>query len=91
MTKIISHFESRCNEDAKTEFDRTGRFFSRKGSWFFKTREAVDYGPYHSRVECRYAYNEFIDIVANSKDLPTESFDYQDDSSDWKLPKINFS
>ncbi len=91
MTDKVSHFQYRNNEDTKGLYDRSGRFFCRKGSWFFKTREAVDYGPFQSRVECRYAYNEFIEVVSDSSNFPAEAFDYQDTSSDWQPPKINFS
>ena len=91
MTNTVSHFKYRNNENQKGHFDRSGRFFCRKGSWFFKTREAIDYGPYESRVECRYAYNEFIDVVSESSVFTIESFDYQDVKSNWQPPKINFS
>jgi len=91
MTDKNSHFKYRNNENHDGLFDRSGRFFCRKGSWFFKTREEIDYGPFQSRVECRYAYNEFIEVVSDSKDLQSETFDYQDINSNWQAPKINFS
>jgi len=91
MTDKISQFKCRRNEKRQSLFERSGRFFCRKGSWFFKTREAVNYGPFESRVECRYAYNEFIEVVSDSSDLPSDSFDYQDTNSNWQPPKINFS
>jgi len=91
MTEKITQFKYRCNEKSHTVFERSGRFFCRKGSWFFKTREAIDYGPFESRVECRYAYNEFIEVVSDSSNLPSDTFDYQDTNSSWQPPKINFS
>ena len=91
MTNNDSQFVFRNNEPTEGSFDRSGRFFCRKGSWFFKTREAVDYGPFESRIECRYAYNEFIDVVSDSNNFPSDTFDYQDTSSNWQPPKINFS
>lgn len=91
MTGNISHFNYRSNEQAEGVFDRSGRFFCSKSSWFFKTREGIDYGPYQSRIECRYAYNEFIEVVSDSKKLQSNSFDYQDTSTNWKPPKINFN
>ena len=84
-------FQKRSSDNRIAEFERTGRFFCKKGSWFFKTREAVDYGPYQNRVECRYAYNEFIEVVSDSAQLAEGTFDYQDVSSNWQPPKINFS
>ncbi|MBV1908649.1 MAG: hypothetical protein KUG78_04970 [Kangiellaceae bacterium] len=86
-----SQFAYRNNEKSTGLFDRSGRFFCRKGSWFFKTREDIDYGPFQNRVECRYAYNEFIEVVSDSSKMSTESFDYQDINSNWRAPKINFS
>ena len=91
MTHDDLQFKNRNNEPSEGSFVRSGRFFCRKGSWFFKTREGVDYGPFESRVECRYAYNEFIDVVSDSNNFPSDAFDYQDTSSNWQPPKINFS
>ena len=87
----ISKFSYRKEEQASGLYDRSGRFFCRKGSWFFKTREGIDYGPYQSRVECRYAYDEFIEVVSGSNSLGNNSYDYQNPKSDWELPKINFN
>ena len=91
MVAKNSQFTYRSNEQPDGLFDRSGRFFCRKGSWFFKTRENIDYGPFENRVECRYAYNEFIEVVSDSNQLSSESFDYQDTTSNWQPPKINFS
>ena len=91
MTNNISSFQYRQNENAIGLFDRSGRFFCRLGSWFFKTREGVDYGPYKTRVECRHAYNDFIDLVSDATKLTSESFDFNDTDSDWQPPKISFS
>ncbi len=90
MTNKVSHFKYRNDEKTDGFYDRSGRFFCRKGSWFFKTREAIDYGPYQNRVECRYAYNEFIDVVADTQGFSGASFDYQDITSNWIPPKISF-
>lgn len=90
MTNQVAHFKYRNSENTDGFYDRSGRFFCRKGSWFFKTREAIDYGPYQNRIECRYAYNEFIDVVADSEVLSGDTFDYQDIKSDWQPPKISF-
>lgn len=93
MSSGISHFKNRNNESPSQFFDRSGRFFCKNGSWFFKTREAIDYGPYKSRVECRYAYNEFIELVSESAStsFSSDTYDYQDLSSNWTAPKINFN
>lgn len=91
MTDDNLQFVNRSNEPTEDLHERSGRFFCRKGSWFFKTREAIDYGPFESRVECRYAYNEFIDVVSDSNDFPSDTFDYHDTNSNWQPPKINFS
>lgn len=87
----LTNFSYRKEEHASGLYDRSGRFFCRKGSWFFKTREGVDYGPYQSRVECRYAYDEFIEVVSGASSLTSQTSEYQDAKSDWDLPKINFS
>jgi len=93
MTDKVTQFKHRSNEEQHGVFKRSGRFYCRDGSWFFKTREAINYGPYESKTECRYAYNEFIEVVSDTSDLPlqSESFDYQDTNSNWQPPKINFS
>ncbi len=81
---------NRHNDKNIKEFDRTGRFFTRSGQWYFKTREGLDYGPYATRIECRYAYQEFIDVVSSQSELVTAPIDYRSTASDWKIPKINF-
>ncbi|MGB0496427.1 MAG: DUF6316 family protein [Kangiellaceae bacterium] len=87
----LTKFSYRKEEQAAGLYDRSGRFFCRKGSWFFKTREGIDYGPYQSRVECRYAYDEFIEVVSGSNNLGSDNLDFTKSESDWNLPKINFS
>ncbi|PHS15636.1 MAG: hypothetical protein COA86_13160 [Kangiella sp.] len=89
----LAKFSYRKEEQSSGLYDRSGRFFCRKGSWFFKTREGIDYGPYQSRVECRYAYEEFIDVVSGASNLNfgKQTTEYQDAKSDWNLPKINFN
>jgi len=91
MTAKVTQFKYRSNEEPDGLFERTGRFFCREGNWFFKTREAVNYGPFESKIECRYAYNEFIEVVSDSSNLTSDTFDYQDTDSNWQPPKINFS
>jgi len=91
LNSVVSHFQYRNNEEATGLFDRSGRFFCKQGSWFFKTREAIDYGPFETRVECRYAYNEFIEVVSSAKIMAVDNFDYQDSGSNFQLPKINFN
>ncbi len=91
MTQENTQFIHRNNEKSSSNFERSGRFYSSKGSWFFKTRESVDYGPFQNRTECRYAYNEFIEVVSDTNEMASNSFDYQDINSDWEPPKINFS
>jgi len=87
----LSKFSYRKEEQSSGLYDRSGRFFCRKGSWFFKTREGIDYGPYQSRVECRYAYEEFIDVVSEASHLITHTTEYKGSKSDWELPKVYFS
>lgn len=91
MISDTSHFIYRGNEKTQTIFERSERFFCHNGNWFFKTREEIDYGPFQTRIECRYAYNEFIDIVSDSGGFLSDTFDYQDITSNWQPPKINFS
>lgn len=87
----------RNNETSETaQFTRSGRFLCLDGRWFFKTREGLDYGPYASRTECKYAYAEFIDVVSNQNDFSNSvqnaqrQNDLYDSSSDFKMPKISF-
>ncbi|WP_444998104.1 DUF6316 family protein [Aliikangiella sp. IMCC44359] len=73
------------------EFNRSGRFFCESGNWYFKTREGINYGPYTSKTECKYAYQEFIDIVNNHNDLGGIEVEYDDSEKNWTMPKINFN
>lgn len=91
MDNPITHFQYRKSEETTGAYDRSGRFYCKKGSWFFKTREEIDYGPYETRVECRYAYNEFIDVVSSAAIMTPNNIDYQDSDSNWQLPKIKFN
>lgn len=92
MTKqLYSNYQPRNGENTVRAFSRTGRFFNQKGSWFFKTREGFDYGPYDSRTECRYAYDEFIDVVSTKSELGGLNVDFEDTCSNWKMPRINFN
>lgn len=91
MAVSSQNYQVRTGEAVSDEFDRSGRFFRLKGQWFFKTREGLDYGPYLSRTECKYAYDEFIDVVSNRNDLGGIPVDFQDSSTEWKMPKINFN
>jgi len=91
MTNRAPDYQSRHGEAATQQFVRTGRFFLQEGNWFFKTREGLDYGPYESKTECRYAYEEFIDVVSTSNDLGGIPVDFEDSAGDWKVPKINFN
>ena len=84
-------YRTRTGETTTREFTRSGRFFSQKGNWFFKTREGLDYGPFSSRTECKYAYDEFIDVVSSSNELGGMPVDFEDTSSDWKVPNISFN
>ena len=91
MVNAVSHFQYRKSEENTGLFDRSGRFYCKRGSWFFKTREAIDYGPYQTRIECRYAYNEFIEVVSSAEIMTPNNFEYQDTNSSWTSPKINFN
>ncbi|MCW8877631.1 MAG: DUF6316 family protein [Kangiellaceae bacterium] len=91
MAENLSLYTCRNGETTTRQFIRSGRFFQNSGHWFFKTREGVDYGPFNSRTECRYAYNEFIEIVSNQSDLSTMPLDYNDSETDWEIPNIKFN
>ncbi len=90
-------FIHRCNESSNKEFTRTGRFLTLNGCWFFKTREGFNYGPYANKTECRYAYDEFIEVVSNQVEFDKVSLEFETPaptdsrSQGWKVPKINFS
>ncbi|WP_196137440.1 DUF6316 family protein [Aliikangiella sp. G2MR2-5] len=91
----MSQYSYRNGEPEAHEFSRSGRFFKNNGYWFFKTREGVDYGPYSDRVECRYAYNEFIEMVSSHIELGSVPIDFGETESekarDWRVPKIDFN
>jgi hypothetical protein len=89
----------RSGETSRQEFIRHGRFARINNLWYFKTREGVDYGPFNSQTECKYAYEEFIDVVAyqTSLSIDVQEVSIQSDSNldlepepDWKIPKIDF-
>lgn len=74
MTTSTAHkntpqYEPRSEDERIQQHDRSGRFVVTNGNWFFKTREGIDYGPYASRIECKYAYSDFIDIVSAKNSL----------------------
>ncbi len=77
------------NGENKKQFLRSGRFYHTDGKWFFKTREGFNYGPYSNRTECKYAYSDFLDLVASSNQLGDGTNLDSDASSGWKIPKIN--
>ena len=91
MANRAPEYRARSGETTTQQFARSGRFFYQEGCWFFKTREGLDYGPYASKTECRYAYEEFIDVVSTSNDLGGIPVDFEDSTSDWKVPKIKFN
>ena len=98
LTPIIR----RSGESSNQSFVRCGRFIHRNSIWYFKTREGIDYGPVQSQTECKYAYEEFLDIVANQTDLHSVPIDFKGEElnfsqdqespldSDWKIPNISF-
>ncbi len=91
MAAQLTPFVCRAGESATKQFIRCGRFFNHDNLWFFKTREGVDYGPYESRLECKYAYEEFLEIVSDQKSLGGIALDFNDTESNWKIPDIDFS
>lgn len=88
MKETTRNFTCRTGENSQ-QFVRSGRFYQQNGHWFFKTREGCDYGPYSSRTECKYAYTDFIDMVAGSEQLGAIPIDFNDEKIKWKVPKIN--
>ena len=91
MANSSNLYKPRDGETTTREFSRSGRFFCQQGNWFFRTREGLDYGPFTNRTECKYAFEEFIDVVSTSRDLGGIAVDFNDVSGDWQVPKINFS
>ncbi len=63
MAENTIKYQFRDDDSTSDQHSRTGRFFVTNGHWFFKTREGIDYGPFDSRTECKYAYSEFIEVV----------------------------
>ena len=90
MTGSVSGFRYRADETPMGMFDRSGRFFCRNGSWFFRTREEIDCGPYKSRRECRDAYNEFIFLVSEKLALTPDGEKVDLDDTGWNPPDIKF-
>ena len=84
-------YKKRSGENTGHEFMRSGRFYRQQGNWYFKTREGLNYGPYSTRTECKYAYDEFIDVVSNPNDLNGIPVDFDSGETEFKIPKINFS
>jgi len=39
---------------------RSSRFYNLKGSWYFSTREGVDFGPFQSQDEATQELKTFI-------------------------------
>ncbi len=91
MPNSVDQYQQRYGEVTCSEFSRTGRFFYAKGNWYFKTREGINYGPFISRTECKYAYAEFIDVVSNTNELSSSPIDFESGETEWKMPKISFS
>ena len=91
MANSVSAFKYRHNENTIGMFDRSGRFFCRNGSWFFRTREEVDCGPYKTRAECKDAYNEFIFLVSEESSLTAEGEKMDEAYSNWFPPDIQFN
>ncbi len=93
MEQSLSGYTSRVGESTSRQFIRSGRFFQTQGNWYFKTREGINYGPYTNKTECRYAYNEFIDVVSATNDLSSMPIDFDppNDNGNWEVPKINFN
>jgi hypothetical protein len=90
MPAQLIPYTPRSNETTSRQFVRDGRFFHSNEHWYFKTREGVNYGPYESRTECKYAYAEFIEVVSDQNQLCGSSLDFQDVNKEWKMPKIEF-
>ncbi|MDH5433078.1 MAG: DUF6316 family protein [Gammaproteobacteria bacterium] len=92
MNPQAKPYSKRISDQVEESFERSERFFQVDGYWFFKTRENIDYGPYESVVECRYAYNDFLDVVDNQSlfegfAATSESIAYSDEEG-VKIPKI---
>ena len=91
MDTTHPHFTHRNDESTRKQFIRCDRFYHNKNFWFFRTREGVDYGPYISQVECKYAYEEFLEVVSDQKSLGSIAIDFKDTESNWKVPHIDFN
>ncbi len=90
MAAQLTPFVSRSGENLTKQYIRCGRFFHNDDLWYFKTREGVNYGPYESRTECKYAYEEFLEVVSDQKTLGGIAIDFRDTESNWKVPNIDF-
>ena len=91
MTNSVAAFKYRHNESSIGMFDRSARFFCRNGSWFFRTREEVDCGPYKTHDECKDAYSEFIFLVSDSLSLNANGNKIDEAYSKWLPPDIEFN
>jgi|GEM_PF-2323322 len=85
-----SPYTPRTNESQNQQHTRCGRFYHTNNRWFFKTREGFDYGPYANRTECKYAFEEFIELVSNQISLGDNDIEVKDNDLGWKIPSISF-
>lgn len=60
--------KTRQDDSKKDKHDRSDRFFSNNGQWFFKTREGQRVGPFLSRSDAQHALLFFIE----RNEWPTE-------------------
>lgn len=52
----------RKNDDARSTYYRTDRFYSEEGGWWAKTREGDELGPFDSKQEAKEALSAYIDM-----------------------------
>ncbi|PCJ17976.1 MAG: hypothetical protein COB04_07940 [Gammaproteobacteria bacterium] len=53
----------RRDDVGSTTFYRSDRYYSEMGSWFAKTREGDELGPFDSKIEAKEALQAHIEII----------------------------
>ena len=46
--------------------ERSSRYFSRDGYWYYTTREGIQIGPFDSEHEAQEGVSDFIDFVTHA-------------------------
>lgn len=59
--------DARLTDVTMGSHERSDRFFSLSGLWYFRTREGKDVGPFRYRCEAEAMLSRFIDETSRSQ------------------------